>query len=228
MKTSIIIPAFNERDTLLSVVERVERVVLEKEIIVVDDGSTDDCAPVFQCIADKGHRVIRHAVNQGKGTAIRTGLQGSTGDVIAIQDADLELNPEELPRLLQPIRDGRSTVVFGSRFMNLEIRRALSSLQTVRANLLLSRIINLLFGSSLSDVMTCYKIMTRQVMVSLDLTSRGFEIETEMTAKLLKRRHPIIEIPVSYRPRTVEQGKKIRWRHSWRIISTAILIRLFG
>lgn len=224
--TSIIIPAYNESRTLLELVERVEAQPIPKEIVVVDDGSSNDSEALFEEIEARGHRVIRHPVNRGKGAAVRTGLQAATGEIVIVQDADLELDPGDYAALLAPIHAGEAEVVYGSRF--LSGRTDLDGLSTVRANRLLTLAVNAAFGSSLTDVMTCYKVMRRSTFTSLDLASSGFEMETEITAKLLRRGIHIREVPVSYRPRTVADGKKIRWRHSARIVGKVLLVRFLG
>jgi len=224
MKLSVIIPAYNEKSTIREVIERVLRVDLgqvEKEIIVVDDASTDGTADLVASFVARGLvRLVSHPVNQGKGAAIRTGLQEAQGDYIIIQDADLELNPFEYPRLLAPILAGRCQVVYGSRFMPLsseektalEIRRASVPWQQWLGNKVLTWVTNLLYGTRLTDMETCYKVLPVAVMRSLELKARGFEIEPEITGRLLRSGYRIHEVPVSYVCRDHQQGKKIGWR----------------
>jgi len=211
MKLSVIIPVYNEQSTIEEVIHRVLAVPLEmeREIIVADDGSCDGTAEILKaCEAKHGITVCRVPSQQGKGAAVRLGLQHAQGDVIVIQDADLEYLPEDYPRLLEPILSGRSDVVYGSRFLQpLSPPR----LTTVLANRVIVAVTNLLYGSRLTDVDTGHRAFRAAAIKPLPLEANGFDIEAEMTAKLLLRRCPIVEVPISYCPRNVRQGKKIRW-----------------
>ncbi len=213
MKLSIIIPCFNEHDTIGPVLDRVRGVALpenlEREIIVVDDGSTDSGAErLVEYVARWPEvRLHRAVTNFGKGAAVRAGLALATGDIVLIQDADLELCPEEIPLLLTPILAGQCDVVYGSRFLGKRpMRWSLSYL----ANRIITWLARVLYATWLTDVETCYKVMRRSVLARMRLRSVGFEIEPELTAKLLRLGHAIREVPITYTPRTVAGGKKIR------------------
>jgi len=211
---SIIIPVYNEESTIGQVIEEIGRVDLsniEKEIIVVDDGSTDRSPEIVREHADRSGEIINilvSPVNFGKGAAIRIGLKYATGDVILIQDADLELDPQEYHQLLQPIISGQANVVYGSRFKkqvkDLPLRSRI-------ANWVLSRLANLLYGVHITDEATAYKVFDADLVKSLNLKCIGFEFCPEVTAKVARAGHTIYEVPISYRPRSVAEGKKVRW-----------------
>jgi glycosyltransferase involved in cell wall biosynthesis len=212
-KLSVIVPVFNERTTLVEVIRRMRTVELpdgiEREIIVIDDGSTDGTRDVLRQLGDSTVRVLRHETNRGKGAAVRTGLQVASGDYILIQDADLEYDPEDWPKLIAPVQRGRARVVYGSRFTGE--RRNMLFLHWV-GNRLLSLVTNVLYNTTLSDMETCYKLVDRSLMLELSLRSSRFDIEPEITAKILKRRIRIYEVPISYTGREFDEGKKITWR----------------
>jgi glycosyltransferase involved in cell wall biosynthesis len=220
---SVIVPVYNEASTITEVIERVvaAELPIEKEIIVVDDGSTDNTVDVLR--AGTSHVIHTHVspTNSGKGSAVRIGLGLAKGDVIIIQDADLELDPNEYGRLLAPILAHRAKVVYGSRFLegnSIPFPRRV-------ANKVLTAITNFLFNTKLTDMETAYKVLTREVVASMHLTSTGFEIEPELTAKISIGGFQITEVPVSYRPRTVNEGKKIRWHDGLKAILTLIKCR---
>jgi glycosyltransferase involved in cell wall biosynthesis len=219
---SIIVPVYNEVATSRAVLDRLLAVdlPLSREIVVVDDGSTDGTAQVLD--AAVGERlplvVFRAERNGGKGAAIRLGLQHARGSIIAIQDADLELDPQQLADLVEPILRGDADVVYGSRFLR---GRAGAPLVTFVANRILTGMTNLLFGASLTDMETCYKVMRVDVARSLELSADRFDIEPQITARLLRRGHRIHERPVRFEPRSRAQGKKIGWRdgvHALRVL----------
>lgn len=210
---SIIVPVFNEATTLRAVIDRLLAIDLPipREIIIVDDGSTDGTREVLD-IAERARlpiTVLRAAQNGGKGTAIRRGLDHAQGTVVAIQDADLELDPQQLTALVTPILSGQSNVVYGSRFLT---GRGGAPFVTFAANRTLTAVTNVLFGAALTDMETCYKVMRTAIARSLQLRSERFEIEPEITARLLRAGHRIHEIPVRFDPRSRAQGKKIGWR----------------
>jgi len=203
MRVNYLVPVYNERDTVKKVVDKLSALPLDKEIIVVDDGSTDGTSEVLSSL--NGIRLIRHDKNRGKGAAIITGLKEISEGIVVIQDADLELDPSETPALARAIKDRGRDVVFGTR---LKGHRALT--MGYICNHLLAAFTNLIFGSSLTDVMTCYKVMDVRILKALKLRSAGFDVEAEITAKLLSSGYRIKEVPVSYRMRTKKEGKKIR------------------
>lgn len=203
MKASVIVPVFNERDTVEHLIEVVKAVLVEKEIIVVDDFSTDGTRGKLTSLT--GVKVLYHDVNRGKGAAIRTGIAAATGDVIIIQDADLEYDPNEYPKLLAPFADPQVQAVFGSRFKGGGEFLFLSRM----ANVFLTFMTRVLFGGRVSDMETCYKLVRRELMLSLNLVSNRFEIEPEITTKLLKRKVRLVEVPITYRARKSHEGKKI-------------------
>jgi dolichol-phosphate mannosyltransferase len=202
---SVLIPAFNERDTIEKALARVRELGPEVEIVVVDDASTDGTREILE--AYPGIVLVRHAVNQGKGMAIRTALEHATGDVVAIQDADLEYDPQDLPRLVAPIARGEARVVYGSRFLR---GRPRMELPNYICNRLLAWTANLLFGARLTDEATCYKVFDRKLLRSIKLDCRRFEFCPEVTAKVRKRGERIVELPIAYDPRSYDSGKKIR------------------
>lgn len=201
-------PVFNERETVEEILRQVKAVGLAHEIIVVDDGSSDGTREILERIADEdGVRVFFHEQNRGKGAAVRTGIEQVTGDVMLIQDADLEYDPRDYPKLLQPIEEGRADVVYGSRFLGGP--RTAMLFWHAAGNRLLTLITNVLYDSILSDMETCYKCFRIDVIRDIPLKSRRFEFEPEVTAKVLKRGIRIYEVPIAYYGREYEEGKKI-------------------
>lgn len=223
LNVSVIIPVYDERETILEVLRRVQATGLVQEILVVDDGSRDGTRELLKAIEgkDPGVRILLHPKNQGKGAAVRTGIQQASGEVILIQDADLEYDPRDYPALLQPLAEGTADVVYGSRFLGSRGREALFWSRVANAFLTLAT--NLLYGNTLSDMETGYKVFRRQVAAEIPLRARGFEFEPEFTAKLLKRRVRIREVPIHFNPRGYAEGKKIKPRDA--LIALWTLIR---
>lgn len=209
MKLTFIIPVFNEVKTLEEIINRVRNLNIEKEIIIVDDGSTDGTRELLAKLDDKVDQICYHDGNKGKGAAIRTGLQKVNGDYVIIQDADLEYDPEDIFKLLAPIEKGKAEVVYGSRFTGE--RRNMLPLHWV-GNRFLTGLTNLLYSSTLSDMETCYKLFRADIITNLKLHCNRFEFEPEVTAKVLKKGIRIYEVPISYAGREFEEGKKITWR----------------
>jgi glycosyltransferase involved in cell wall biosynthesis len=214
VKLSIIIPVYNEEQTIQELVQRVRAVDLgsiDKEIIIANDGSSDgthDAIASSEWAGDPRVRVYHNPINVGKGAAVRLGLRYATGDLILIQDADLELDPQEYGLLIAPILAGQTDVVYGSRFLR---PTAPLSLRTRLGNALLTWLTNALFGARLTDMETAYKVFRRHVLDGIRLRCVGFDFEPELTAKLLRAGRRIVEVPISYHPRRIDEGKKIRW-----------------
>ncbi len=205
---SVVIPVYNERETIRKVVKRVERLPLPKEIILVDDGSTDGTRDVLATMSD--HRVILKEYNEGKGAALRDGFAAATGSVIVIQDADLEYHPADILRLLPPLLEQRADVVYGSRFLGTEVRDP--SWVHRMGNAALTQLSNWSTGLKLTDMETCYKAFRREILSELPLIQNRFGFEPEITAKLARRGYRFCEVPVDYQARGYDDGKKIGWR----------------
>lgn len=209
MTLAFLIPVYNERATIEAILKQVEAVGLADEVVIVDDASTDGTRELLQQIVPLNPRaqLILHEQNRGKGAAIRTGLAQVTTDLVLIQDADLEYDPREVPKLLQPIQEGKADVVYGSRFLGAARRPTM--FWHMVANKLLTLMTNLLYNSILSDMETGYKLFRRELIQSIPIRSNRFEFEPEITAKLLKRKARIFEVPISSNPRDYSEGKKI-------------------
>jgi glycosyltransferase involved in cell wall biosynthesis len=225
MKLSVIMPVYNEAPTVEEIVRRVLAEPHEKELLIVDDGSTDGTREILarleQAQPDR-IRVILHERNQGKGAAVRTGLEQAGGDVILIQDADLEYDPSDYALLLEPIEKGQADVVYGSRFLG--VHRAFLFWH-MAGNRLLTFITNLLYNATLTDMETCYKAIRAEFIRGVRLRSNTFDIEPEITAKLLKRKARLYEVPIHYYGRDFTEGKKIHWYDGFRAIWTLIKYR---
>ena len=223
-KLSVIVPVFDERNTVVEIVRRMRAVELplDLEIVIVDDGSTDGTRDVLRQLADSTVRVINHDVNRGKGSAIRTGLEHVTGDLVLVQDADLEYDPEDWPKLLSPILRGKARVVYGSRFTGE--RRNMLFLHWV-GNRFLSLVTNVLYNTTLSDMETCYKLFDRALLDGITLRAQRFEFEPEVTAKILRQGIRIYEVPISYTGREFDEGKKITWRDGFAALGTLVKYR---
>jgi glycosyltransferase involved in cell wall biosynthesis len=247
MKLSILIPCYNEINTISDIVERaravdlrlqvwdgpyrtdhkegMNEVVVEREIVIVDDGSKDGTRELLAqlaCLPDVF--VYYHAQNTGKGGAVRTAIEKATGDVMVVQDADLEYDPRDFPTLLQPILEGRSQVVYGSRFLGGPRKTMFFS--HMLGNKMLTLCANILFDTILSDMETGYKVFTREVACQLHLNSRGWGFDPEITAKILKRGYRIYEVPISYTGREFNEGKKISWRDGITVLWTLLKYRV--
>lgn len=217
MKLSVVIPVYNEVRNIREILKRVQATGRASEIVVVDDCSQDGTRTLLQQLdGTEGVRLILHERNLGKGAAVRTGLQHAQGDVILIQDADLEYSPHDYPALLQPIEDGISDVVYGSRFLGGP-RRAVMYWHMV-ANRLLTFMTNILYDAILSDMETGYKVFRREVVEGLKLRANRFDFEPEFTAKILKRHHRIYEVPISFNPRDYSEGKKIKLQDAFHAV----------
>ena len=207
---SVVMPAYNEQETIEEMIRRVLAVPIRTELIIVDDGSKDQTREILARLQQElPIKVILQPQNAGKGSALRRGFQEVTGDLVIIQDADLEYSPEEFPQLIELICQGRADVVYGSRFLG---RHRVFLFTHYAGNRLLTLITNVLYNTMLSDMETCYKVMRTEVLRSFKLESDGFGIEPELTAKIFKRGYRVYEVPITYDGRGYEEGKKITWR----------------
>ena len=226
-RLSIIIPVYNEPNTIRKIIRKVKSVDLsrermDKEIIVVDDGSKDRTYSVLKKI--KGIALVRHRKNQGKGAAIRTGIKYATGDIIIIQDADMEYDPDDYPALVRPILQGKSQVVYGSRRLRKENKQH-SGFSFYLGGVGLTWLANLLYGIHITDEPTCYKVFKSEVLKRIPLRCTRFEFCPEVTAKVAKRKIRIYEVPISYYPRTSKEGKKIKWKDGIEAVWTLLKYR---
>jgi glycosyltransferase involved in cell wall biosynthesis len=218
MKLSIIIPCYNEQDTLLLLIEAVQASpIKDKEIILVNDGSSDGTGAIIDGIEDPSIRRIHHPRNMGKGAALRTGFQAASGDICIVQDADLEYDPQEYLLVIQPIMDGKADVVYGSRFQGGAPHRVVYFWHRV-GNGLLTLLSNILTDLNLTDMETCYKAFRREVIQSIRIQENRFGFEPEITAKVARRRLRIYEVGISYYGRTYQEGKKIGWKDGVRAV----------
>ena len=218
---SVVIPAFNEQSTIGESISRVLAQHFVKEVIVIDDASTDDTAAIVRCLVDERIVFVQHESNQGKGAAVRTGFGLATAPYVAVHDADLEYDPRDLERLLEPLEAGRADVVFGSRFLTGDAHRVLYFWHSV-GNRLLTLLSNATTNLNLTDMETCYKVFRREVLESLSLEERRFGFEPEITAKVAAGGWRIYEVGISYQGRTYSEGKKIGWKdgvHALRCIA---------
>ena len=228
MKISIVIPAYNEKKTIREVVERTQKadtLGFEKEIILVDDFSKDGTREIIKELgATPGKKIVLHEKNQGVGAAWRDGIDASNGDIIIRQDADTEYQPEDFPLLLKPILDGRADIVYGSRILGF--KKSKYRYQTyLWGGLMVNWLINRIVGTRLSDILTASKTFRKNIFDRISLESVHFEIESELTAKAKRAGLRIVEIPITYRARSFEEGKKIRWHHAFRLLKAAVKYR---
>lgn len=222
MKLSVIVPVYNEQATVKTLLTNLLKVPAVKEVIVVDDGSTDQTLSEIKKISSKKMQVFTKP-NGGKGSAIRFGLSKVTGTHVLIQDADLEYDPEDIPVLLEPIKKGKATIVYGSRFLGPHLN--LLFWHRV-GNGLLNLLVNILYNTTLSDMETCYKVIPTDLLHSIDLQANAFDIEPEITCKLLRAGHRIYEVPISYVGRDFSEGKKITWRDGIDAVRVIVGVRL--
>ncbi len=226
MKLSIIIPVYNERNTVLEIIKRVESVKLddvEKELVIIDDSSTDGTRDILKKL--KNHTIICHPKNMGKGAAIRTGLEKATGDIFVIQDADLEYDPSSFVELLKPIINGKTNIVYGSRNL-IHVRKNI--ILHYVGNIFLTYVFNLLYGYKISDMETCYKMFTKETLKGIELKGNRWEFDPEITAKFARKGERIIEVPIIVKPRSFKEGKKIKWKDGIKILSCLIKYRFFN
>jgi len=226
---SVVIPVFNESETIEQVVDRVNDISLKIELIAVDDGSTDRSLEILQRLKEDGRidQLIVHESNRGKGAALKTGFEAAGGDIIIVQDADLEYDPTEYRKLLQPILDGKADVVFGSRFLGGEPHRVLYFWHYV-GNRFLTILSNMVTNLNLTDMETCYKCFRREVLQGLSIQERGFGVEPELTAKVARGGWRVYEVGISYSGRTYAEGKKIGWKDGIRALWCILKYGLLG
>ncbi len=224
MKLSVIIPVYNEVESIEVILKRVNDTKLVSEIVVVDDGSRDGTRDKLKALDGKNNvRVIFHEKNRGKGAAVRTGMQAATGEILLIQDADLEYDPRDFPELLRPIEEGIADVVYGSRFLGRAHR--VTMFWHLVANKLLTLLTNILYNTILTDMETGYKVFRREVIEGMTIHANSFNFEPEFTAKILKRKYRIFEVPITFNPRDYTQGKKIKLHDAFEAVWALIKYR---
>ena len=221
MKLSVVIPVFNEEKTIEEIIRRVQAIDIDKEIIIVDDFSTDKTRDILKSVKENKIKVLFHDKNSGKGAALKTGFKEATGDIIIIQDADLEYDPREYANLIEPIVEGHADVVYGSRLSGGRPQRVYMFWHKLGNNVL-TLLTNIIYNTTLTDMETGYKVFKREVLRGIDIKSRDFTVEAELTAKIFKKRSRVYEIPISYYGRDYLAGKKIRWYHAISAIAALI------
>ena len=228
MKLSVVVPVYNEVGTIDQILERVQRVPIEKEIVVVDDCSTDGTRDRLTTLQQRGggFRLVLHESNQGKGAALRTGFREATGDIVIVQDADLEYDPDDYPKLIAPILDGKADVVYGTRFSGGESHRVLYFWHFI-GNKLLTLLSNVFTDLNLTDMETCYKVFRRDVLQRIHVEENRFGFEPEMTAKVARLRVRVYEVGISYAGRTYDEGKKINWKDGLRALWCILKYNVF-
>lgn len=224
MKVSVVIPAYNEIHTIREIVHRVQATGIPEEIVIVDDGSTDGTRDVLKELdGEGGVRVLLRERNQGKGAAVMDGIRAASGEVILIQDADLEYDPRDYPALLQPLEENNADVVYGSRFLGAARRPTM--FWHMVANKLLTLMTNILYNNILTDMETGYKVFRREVVADMTIHARRFDFEPEFTAKILKRKVRIFEVPITFNPRDYNEGKKIKLKDAFEAVWTLVKYR---
>jgi glycosyltransferase involved in cell wall biosynthesis len=224
MKLSVVVPVYNEEKTIAEILKRVQNVGLADEIIVIDDGSSDGTAAIIKKLSsDKGIKFIAHPKNLGKGAAVRTGIEAARGEMILVQDADLEYYPEDYPALIKPIENGSADAVYGSRFMGGPRRTTM--FWHMVANKMLTFLTNILYNNILTDMETGYKLFKREILQDITIRSNSFDFEPEITAKLLKRRARIFEVPITFNPRDYSEGKKIGLKDAFQALWALVKYR---
>ncbi len=223
---SVVMPAYNEKNTILKIIAKVLALGMVKELIVVDDGSTDGTREVLKKAGLDGRvKVILHEKNMGKGAALRTGFTQAAGDIVVVQDADLEYDPNEFIEMARPIEEGFADVVYGSRLSGGKPQRVYMFWHKL-GNGVITFLMNMLFNSTLSDIETCYKMFRKSVIAGITIRSNGFSVEPELTAKILKNKSlRVYEMPISYYGRSYEEGKKISWKHGFSAIAAIVKYR---
>lgn len=224
---SIVIPVFNEKETIHDILEAVSATPFRKEILIIDDGSTDGTRDILDTLQLDSVKVFMHDKNQGKGAALQTGFSHATGDIVLIQDADLEYDPQEYPVLLKPILDGKADVVYGSRFAGHGAHRVLYFWHYA-GNRFLTFLSNLFTNLNLTDMETCYKVFTKEALAGIKIQEKRFGFEPEITAKMARKKLRIYEVPISYYGRTYEEGKKINWKDGVRALWCIVKYNLLG
>ncbi|MDD5193806.1 MAG: glycosyltransferase family 2 protein [Candidatus Nanoarchaeia archaeon] len=225
MKLSVIMPAYNEKNTILEILEKIKKIKLDKEIIIVDDFSSDGTREILNALDKNNIKIIFHEKNYGKGNAIRTALKYASGDIIIIQDADLEYNPEDYYSLIKPILAKESKVVYGTRFPKEKRKISRFKNKYFLGNMILTVVANILYNAKITDEATCYKVFDAELLKSINLKCRRFEFCPEVTAKLRKLNERIIEVPVRYFPRGENEGKKIRYKDGFEALWTLLKYR---
>jgi len=226
---SVVMPVYNEKNTILKIIDKVLLLDVVKELIVVDDGSTDGTRDILKNASfDKRVKILLHEKNTGKGAALRTGLDNVSGDIVAIQDADLEYDPNEFLDMIKPIEDGVADVVYGSRLSGGKPQRVYMFWHKI-GNSFITFLMNFLFNSTLTDIETCYKMFRKEVIEGIKIRSNDFSVEPELTAKILKNKAlRIYEIPISYYGRSYAEGKKISWKHGFGAIAAILRYRILN
>lgn len=226
MKLSVVVPIFNEKDTIEVIYNRIRAVAIEKEIILVDDCSNDGTKEIVSKLAASDTKLLFHDKNMGKGAALRTGFRNATGEILIIQDADLEYDPDEYPKLIRPILEGKADVVYGSRFAGGEAHRVIFFWHMI-GNKFLTLLSNMFTNLNLTDMETCYKVFKREIYTKINIEENRFGFEPEITAKIAKLNVKIYEVGISYSGRAYSEGKKISWKDGFSAIRCILKYNVF-